>query len=381
MLLSRNHILNLTTTLFFIVYIFKQTLEFGAMQVELNIALFIIGILSMAINFSIYSFLKITPSIKKHVLFVYTTVLIMLALFKNTMEVLEFLFKFLYISHFVFIFLKYKDSRLLIFIADIVFILTLLVVALSKFEVLDSLSVGYDLWVKDFGGFNNPNTAPYFIFSSLLTYFVLGKFNRYYLTLVTMLSLFLFFNIYSRTFFYGVVLLFAFQLLSSNHRFSIFFLRYSAGVYLLIVTVAVFFLLLSLFTPQHLDFLMNSSINYLLSNRIDQILSGVHMVDNGTISGINFIALDNIYYELLFVFGPFVLWSYCVNFLRLWRKAMCDRNKKSFLFRFCIAVVLVSFIGLFEGSFTKISSLTILLFILILVDRHSREGRDFFNQR
>jgi hypothetical protein len=367
----QNYVLNLTISLFFILYIFKQTLTFGMMHTELNVALFLVGVLSIVVNFFMHDFIGSFTRIKKHTLLIYISILIMLLLFENIIRASEFLFKFVYIMHLVFIFIKYKNSKMLIFMADVILILVLFVITLAQLGIMESSQASYDLWEKDFGGFNNANTAPYFLFSVLATYFIFGRLNRYYSVLAITLILFLFFNIYSRTFFYGSVLLVILQLLFLNRYFLKLFSKYSRNIYLFISISAVSFLILALFTPQYLEFLMNSSLNHLLSNRIDLILSGTHVIDSNTMSNINFIAFDNIYYELLFIFGPYVFWYYCATFLKIWEYAAHNRNINSFLFRLCSIAILMSFLGLFEGTFTKISPLTTLLFIFIFIDHNN----------
>jgi len=265
--------------------------------------------------------------------------------------------------------------------ADVILILVLFVITLAQLGIMESLDTSNNLWTKNFGGFNNPNTAPYFLFSILATYFIFGSLKRYYLALAITLILFLFFNIYSRTFFYGSVLLTILQLLFLNRYFLTLFSKYSRNIYLFISISAVSFLILVLFIPQYLEFLMNSSINNLLSNRLDQILSGLYIADSNTMSNINFIAFDNIYYELLFIFGPFVFWYYCVNFLKIWEYVAHNRNTNSFLFRLCAVAILMSVLGLFEGGFTKVSPLTMLLFIFIFIDHNNFKDLDFSLKR
>jgi hypothetical protein len=377
----QNYVLYLTTSLFLVLYIFKQTLTLGTIQTELNITLFLVGSLSIVVNSFMHDIIGSFTRIKKYTLLIYISILIMLLLFENIIKATEFLFKFVYIMHLIYIFIKYKNSKMFIFMADVILILVLFVITLAQLGIMESSEASYNLWEKDFGGFNNPNTVPYFLFSILATYFIFGSLKRYHLALAITLILFLFFNIYSRTFFYGSVLLTILQLLFLNRYFLTLFSKYSRNIYLFISISVVSFLILVLFIPQYLEFLMNSSINNLLSNRLDLILSGLYVVDSNTMSNINFIAFDNIYYELLFIFGPYLFWHYCVNFLKIWEYVAHNRNTNSFLFRLCAVAILMSFLGLFEGGLTKVSPLTMLLFIFIFIDHNNFKDLDFSLKR
>ena len=52
-------------------------------------------------------------------------------------------------------------------------------------------------------------------------------------------------------------------------------------------------------------------------------------------------------------------------------------NMQSILELLCMAVILMSFLGLFEGGFTKVFPLTILLFIFIFIDHNNYKDLDF----
>ena len=52
-------------------------------------------------------------------------------------------------------------------------------------------------------------------------------------------------------------------------------------------------------------------------------------------------------------------------------------NMQSILELLCVVVILMSFLGLFEGGFTKVSPLTILLFIFIFIDHNNYKDLDF----
>ena len=52
-------------------------------------------------------------------------------------------------------------------------------------------------------------------------------------------------------------------------------------------------------------------------------------------------------------------------------------NMQSILVLLCVVTILMSFLGLFEGGFTKVSPLTILLFIFIFIDHNNYKDLDF----
>jgi len=365
-LACKKYVLNCTISLFFIIYLLKQTLFLGGAQEELNITLFVIGFLSVITNLIIFGRKEDFIYVRKYTLLVFLTVVVMLFLYEDFKSSTEFLFKFLYMSHFVYIFKKHNNANMFIYMADLVFVCTLLIIGLST-GYIENQTAEYAMWEKNFGGFNNPNTSSFFLFSVLATYFIFGLKNRYYLALLVTLILYIFFDIYSRTFFYGSILLVLYQLAISRKYFlslflnhaGKFFLFISASSFLVLVIVAVFY--------ENLEFLKDSNINSILSNRVDLLLNGLY-VRSDTISGINFIAFDNIYYELLFIYGPVVFWFYTKNLLDTWYYVIASNDQPLFLYRLCVVAILVSLIGLFEGFFTKISPLTILLIALFFIN-------------
>lgn len=254
-----------------------------------------------------------------------------------------------------------KNNHFLLKLAD-VGVLTLVALGVATGAGVEEASmISNGVWEKYSLGFMNPNIGPYFAFASLYVYFVMKAETRFWLLFLLIITSSIMFSIYSRTFLMGSVLLAVYQLVKRSHVDLVKVVRLFAWIVFFAsvasVAVAVFLVL-----GEGAVNGVFGSIDAVSSARLFFMAKNPFVVSSsGPIIWMK--AFDSIYYELVFILGPYV-----VFWLLVWWRLVAEIDRIIRLYPAEIYSILVfSLLGLFEGMIFKFSPMIVVVCSIVFV--------------
>jgi hypothetical protein len=217
------------------------------------------------------------------------------------------------------------------------------------------------VWTKNSLSFLNPNIGPYFAFASLYVYFVMRAEARFWFLFFLIILSSTMFNIYSRTFLMGSVLLMVYQLFNRSGVDLKKFIRISTWV-VLFTTVASIAVSVFLIVGEGAVDGEFGLINTLSSARLFFMAKNPFVVSSsGPVIMIR--AFDSIYYELIFILGPYVLLR-----LFIWWRSVAKKDKVDLYPMEIYSILVFSFIGLFDGMIFKFSPMIIIVCSIVFTE-------------
>lgn len=248
------------------------------------------------------------------------------------------------------------------FIAGLVLMLTLISIGVVNEQIIHN-----DNWDKNKLGFINPNVGSYFLLSIAFSCMFFSNGQRLIpILFLVAIGLCLTKGFYSRTELVAILLIFLLGFIRNDKPLLVNFARIS----ILLLVGSGTFLMLALFgyfdsVGEYLLVINNYS-----SNRLAHAVKSVFLV-NGSGPIIDTNQIDSIVFELFFVMGLPILTLYICNF---WKT--CDRFTPSAIL---MGVIILSFVGTFEGVLNKVTALSI-GFFHILYNENGIWRPNLFNQ-
>lgn len=235
--------------------------------------------------------------------------------------------------------------------ADGALLSVMLIAVLAISQLIPSAQFSaHDLWVKESGGFSNPNNGPYFIYISSLIYFINARLKKAFLSIASLMLLFSF-DIFSRTYFAVTILLFAATLCDVRFSRHLKYAHLFIGLIALIVMLAgIYFYLGVVLFPRNLQNLQGSPLDLITSLRISVALEDAAYSSNSII-GISVTRLDSLYVEMIYTCGPAFLLVFFWRFVR----NLFQFKPNSIGARAQIAVSATLIAGLFEIQILNIT--------------------------
>lgn len=247
-----------------------------------------------------------------------------------------------------------KDPRVLISMADTGVLATLLIGFLAYGGLIPSQFSQTSVWTKNYFGFINPNIAPYFLFSSAFVFFFYGRMVRFFLVAIILAILWFRFQVFSRTFIAGGVMLLTYVLVARWRSLEAALSR--ALPVLLGIATGVYLILAVLLIANALSAKGGwiEDVDYFFSQRL-WFLSRVSLRVTEAGSLIRLKPFDSIYYEAVFLLGPYFAFA-------LWRLIFMRASGATHLNAARIYGLYVFLtVGLFEGLFLKFSPMIVVV--------------------
>jgi hypothetical protein len=346
--------INLTFLLiifFYCLYIFRQTKLTNGYErsVELIIAIALISIIFLYfyhLKRSVFGFIKTNFQW-------FISIIIAGILFWDFKETSIVLVKILLIM--IFIDVLQKKDNIKIKLADAGILCIVIFGMANILTGIDNNIFINENWKKNSYGFFNPNIGPYFAFASLYVYFILKSEIRFWLLSMLIIIAWAVLDFFSRAFLIGSALLILYKVISlfSVDLKKLIFINFGIVILSLIISIVVACLLfLELIQIngifQKIDHLSSARLYFFSKNPFVATSSGpIFKIDT----------FDSIYYEIIFVLGPYAVYSLC-----LWLKIALTNDKIIDLYGpEIIAISIFLFIGLFEGMIFKFSPMIILV--------------------
>jgi hypothetical protein len=248
--------------------------------------------------------------------------------------------------------IRFKPSIMIS--ADIVFGLTILIVFLSSLGIVSSLTFETVDRVKFTGGFNNPNTGPFLIFSSFLVYVFFQNLRRSLFAVISIFYGYFYMNISSNTVIISATTVLLMWLLMVSFNKYIF----SFLVKLLIISLFSFGLICYMLPFAYPEILINQvdgPIDIITSFRI-WILAYDFVVPVDSWLGFRLNPVDSTYVEIIYFAGPVFL---CLLVSKLFKLTMMKFGKSQFgVYLFLIGL---SLYGLMETSLYTLTTTSLLV--------------------
>ena len=174
---QHNLITRVALCVLYVLYIYRQTFHAEPIVNKVNY-----GIISAFIIFILINRDKIFKDLKASInlaMFIGCSVIISGVLYHEINYVRNEGVKLLIIASIV----KYvisTNTRVLRDMADVGVIFIIAIIAMSQIELIPSAYSANGVWVKNYGGFVNPNIAAYFLFSSLVVHLATNSTTRLY---------------------------------------------------------------------------------------------------------------------------------------------------------------------------------------------------------
>ena len=356
----------------YIVYIFRQT--YFAREYEIGI---VFSLITIAISIALLNMQKLWQCIlieKEEFILILVSLVIAATLFSGIEHLIVTILKFALIFAFIVI-LVVKNNKILIIMADAGILCLISLGILNSLELIASKNFDNQIWIKNNLAFNNPNIGPFFAFSSLFVYFTKRENCKFWLLSALVISSWLILNFYSRTLLLGVSLLIAYKLIElfclDVNKFTKFFIWA-----LLLSTIASFTLGVALIAGWVTSTnVIYQKINTYSSARLFLMSKNPFVVSSsGQIVTID--AFDSIYYELIFILGPYFIY----RIITFWRRVVVNANLITPHCNKIYAVAVFFYLGLFEGLIFKFSPLIIFVGGIIFCNTKDQESIKISNE-
>ncbi len=245
-----------------------------------------------------------------------------------------------------------KDPRVLISMADTGVLAVLLIGSLAYWGLIPSQFSQTSVWTKNYFGFINPNIGPYFLFSSAFVFYFYGRMVRFSLVVSILALLWFQFQVFSRTFIAGSAMLLAYVLVVRSRFLEA---ALSRALAILLGLATVMYLILAILLIGNAVSAKGGwlqVVDYFFSQRL-WFLSEVSMRVTNAGSLIRLKPFDSIYYEVVFLLGPYFIFA-------LWRLFYCRLSGGVHLGAARVYGLYVFLtVGLFEGLFSKFSPMIV----------------------
>jgi hypothetical protein len=362
---------------FFSLYVLKQTFLIDSYMIIYKNILMTIMFLITLINF--YESRKFFFEYKFKISILFLFIMLNLFLFQNFEVAITTLLKYIFIISFLNLFLKKEYLRVYIYLADILFITTLFIIIFSQLSIVPTMNSSNMNWIKNYGGFINPNIPPFFILNSLVIYYIFDCKRRFIFTFSTLFLLANTVAIFSRTVLGGSVILLLLFIINETKN-TLIIKKYLKYFFIILLFVGIFIVIYPLlFKVNYLYFTNFTNFNYdifeynypnlvyidnLLSNRIYMLYQIFYNFEGNSLSGYVFKAIDNIYYEFIYINGIYFLILIFISFYKNYNLIYSN----SLMFRIYEIITLIFILGFFDGFLNKISFFNILMIFIVFYD-------------
>ncbi len=352
----------------YVLYICRQTI--WAESYDFTIIFIAITLLSLAIALNLnFIYIEIIKIIRQFLLCA-LSILMSCVLFHDLSSSLGIISKCFLLFFTALIAIK-SNGRALIIMADFgalfLFAIGLFVLGgLIEFDLITN-----EVWVKNNLGFKNPNIGPYFALSSLFIYFISGKKVRFICFTILVCLAYIYFSAFSRTYYVGILLLAFYMLVHYNKIWLHYFILVMT---LFIFSVIIIYLTLILLIATKLIAIQGwiGFIDHMLSARLTKVYEiNFFISEVGGIFKID--PLDNIFYELIFIFGPYIIYVFLQNFKNI--LLFYNLDKRQIVFSYSILVFI--FLGMFDGIFVKFSPMVVAVLVLIFIKNYHNRNKFF----
>jgi len=352
----------------YVLYIYRQTIQASSHDLTIIFIAAMFLTIAIAINLN-YVYIEIVKN-WRNIFLCTLSILMSCILFHDLSASLVIISKCLLLLFVGLIAIK-SNGQTLIVMADFG---ALFLIAMGVFILSGSIEaslINNEVWVKNNFGFKNPNIGPYFALSSLFIYFITGKRGRFASLVVLICLAYIFFSVYSRTYYIGILLLAIYMLIDFN---KINLRKFIWTIILCIFSIVSMYLLLYLLIVTELILIQGwiSYLDHILSARLTKIYEIKFFISEvGSIVKIN--PVDNIFYELIFIFGPYITYIWFKNFRNI--LPFNNLSNKDIVFYYGFLVFLL--IGMFEGLFVKFSPMIVALVVLIFIKNNQNKTKIF----
>ncbi len=352
----------------YVLYIYRQTIEASSHNSTIIFITAIFLTIAIIINIK-YIYIEIIKN-WRDIFLCALSVLICCLLFHDLSTGLLIISKCLLILFVGLIAIK-SNGQTLIIMADFgaLFLFAMGVFILSG--LIEANLISNDVWVKNNFGFKNPNIGPYFALSSLFIYFITGERLRFACFALLICFAYIFFSVHSRTYYIGALLLVIYMLIDFN---QIKLRNFICAIILCIFLIVLIYLLLALLIFAELIFIDGwiSSFDLIISARLTKIYEMKFFISEvGSIVKVN--PLDNIFYELIINFGPYITYIFLKNFIKI--LSFYKLTNKDVVFYYGFSVFLLT--GMFEGLFVKFSPMVVALVLFIFIKNNQNKTKIF----
>jgi hypothetical protein len=339
----------LLLTATFAFYVFSQTLilkEQATVMQSILTAMMAAAACAMLIAFPTEARLPLRSA---STLLIVASVVLSSILFSEPREVLVVLVKVLFLLMCVSLLHNVRGSRQLISVADGVVASIVIIAALESVGVIPGAEGYSAAGHKRSLGLTNPNAPMYFMFSSIVVYYLAGSTKRMHMAAAGVAVLYML-DAFSRTYALATIILIALDLAARSS-----FARRMVRLPLFLMTLMVYFcgsafFLVGTALPELFIGLVGSRLDEFLSLRFSTVL--LTSADDGmTLTGIKFAAQDSMYHELIFVLGPAFWLAFMVAIGRLGLSSLHVPSH----FRLFAFMAIVVMVGLVEGVFLKLT--------------------------
>lgn len=349
--------------LVYVLYIYRQTIEASTHDLTIIFIAAIFFTIAIIINLK-YIYIEIIKN-WCNIFLCTLSVLMSCFLFHDLSTSLLIISKCLLILFVGLIAIK-SNGQTLILMADFgaLFLFAMGVFILSG--LIEANLISNHVWVKNNLGFKNPNIGPYFALSSLFIYFITGKRIRFACFAVLICFAYIF-SVYSRTYYIGALLLVIYMLIDYKQIKLRNFIR---AIILCIFLILLIYLLLYLLIVTELISIEGwiSSFDQILSGRLIKIYEMKFFISEvGSIVKIN--PIDNIFYELIIIFGPYITYIFFKNFISILSIYKVINKDVVFYYGFLVFVL----IGMFEGLLVKFSPMVVALALFIFIKNNQNK--------
>lgn len=345
---------------FYAVYIVKQTILAVAFGLAIELSLAFLFALILAANSK--DFLIYVCKWWRYLIPFFLSTLLVAILFNELSSTAYMVCKLVLVLCLAII-TKRIGGYLLLSLADIGVATVVMFAVLANIGwVPNNPSVFNGNWVKNYIGFINPNIGPFFIFSSLFVYFLMEDKKRFWSCALLIFFSWKYLNVFSRTFIVGTMLLLIYNFLQFFPKKCHLWFR---PINYLTLGSTICYLLISLLVILGFINIYDNFLAYLdklLSARLTKMAEIPFLVsESGPIMKIY--PIDSIYYELLFLLGPFAFFMW----LKYYYDLVYDRNQKKISQIEIYALNIFLLIGLVEGLFAKFSSMLVTVIMIMFI--------------
>jgi hypothetical protein len=349
--------------IFYSAYIFKQSLLTDTAEVTTFVAI-LAAFALIAINYE-YLFAA-AYEFKRILLQLVLSIILVGILFHQPIMIMAVILKVVFI-----IILTALDSRnnkrIMLVMADFGVLCLIIIGVGVALSFIPSQYITSTQWSKNNFGFVNPNVVSYFFFASLFVYFIQGKSTRFWLLLIVIFVLWQWFDVYSRTFIIGSILLSIYALVAHHEIISTALVKWVTKFVLLLSLIYLSICALMIFNVKDMWMEWTLALDGILSARLLFIsFNDFYVSNSGPLLYIK--PFDSIYYELLFVLGPYALYKWIQLFRTNFFNSQSDRDMRMHAY----ALSVFALAGLFEGIFIKMSPI---LLIVVMIMSSGFEGK------